>query len=134
MINLGEAIGRGLKKKLQNIERCCYLWFSLNSLHLWNLNGFTFSSFRGVLRVVALEKSNFFAIWRIGEVGFSCISWLISCFDEELHWKFDIWDKALRRCREWNGLGNIIFLSSTYVKLPHKFPLHYDQRRVFRIF
>ena len=67
-----------LQIQLQNTRRCC-LWSSLNSLHLWNLNGLTFCSFRIILQLV-LEKSNFLAIWRIEDVGFSCIYWLISCF------------------------------------------------------
>ena len=57
----------------KNTRRCC-LWYSLNSWHLWNLNGFTFSFFCRILRVVALEKSYFLEIWRIEEVRFSCIS------------------------------------------------------------
>ena len=44
-----------LQIQLQNTRRCC-LWSSLNSWHLWNLNGFTFSSFRKILRVSSIEK------------------------------------------------------------------------------
>ena len=75
-----------LQIQLQNTRRCC-LWSSLNSLHLWNLNGFTFSFFCKIL--LALEKSNFLAIWRIKEVGFSCISWIISRFDGKV--VLEIW-------------------------------------------
>ena len=77
-----------LQKKIQNTRRCC-LWSSLNFLHLWNSNGFTFSSFRKILRAVSLEKSNFLAIWQIEEMGFSSISWLICCFTWEV--ALEIW-------------------------------------------
>ena len=77
-----------LQNRLQNTRRCCS-WSSPNSLHLWNLNGFTFSSFRGILRVVALEKSNFLAIWQNEEVGgYPVCHGLLAALLEELLWKF----------------------------------------------
>ena len=75
-----------LQIQLYNTKHCC-LWSSLNSWHLWNWMALISGSFCRILRVVALKKSNFPAIWRIEDVGFSCISWLLqllclrSCFE-----------------------------------------------------